>query len=237
MLDQVSLNAEPVPTVSQLAVLTFLSAVEGLLTAEGQVPGLRLTIHRVMSRAGQGYLQQVCAYVGPSDADWRNKVGRAFPVTHGIIGAAFRDGCIWRTKAYPDLAALKADLLTDAAANGENIDISRIATSYVAIPLLSPAGQAVLVFYSECQRLNFFANEQRLQQLRSMCNGLCRLLDWLQEDPLSSIRNFPLQRGIPVVSQETVYQTIQEQWHQSPPPKFDKVYSFNFEGLSGARHP
>ena len=59
MLTQVYRNPEPVPLVSQLAVLPFLSGVDGLLRENGEVAGLRITVHRVMSREGQGYLQQV----------------------------------------------------------------------------------------------------------------------------------------------------------------------------------
>jgi len=62
MLDQV-FHAEPVPAMSQLAVLPFLSAVEGFLKGGKDVPRLRLTIHRVMSRMNLGYLQQVCPYL------------------------------------------------------------------------------------------------------------------------------------------------------------------------------
>ena len=55
-------NPEPVPPASQLAVLPFLAAVDGYLREDGEVPGLRITVHRAMSREGHGYLQQVCAY-------------------------------------------------------------------------------------------------------------------------------------------------------------------------------
>jgi hypothetical protein len=224
------LYAEPVPTVSQLAVLPFLGAIEGFLADRRDVPRLRLTMHRVMSRAGQGYLQQVCAYLGPKDPNWRSKIGRAFPVTQGIMGAAFRDGCVWRTRRYQDIKLLHTELLQDAAANAEHIDLSSIAISYLAIPFLSPSDQAVLILYAECAEFNFFADDMRIQQILSMCNGFCRLFDWLQEEPLPNIRNFPLQKGVPVAGPETVYQRIQERWSQLPAPKFTKIYSFNFEG-------
>ena len=55
-------NPEPVPPASQLAVLPFLAAVDGYLREDEDVPDLRITVHRAMSREGRGYLQQVCAY-------------------------------------------------------------------------------------------------------------------------------------------------------------------------------
>src|SRR5258708_40360420 len=100
MANQVYRNPEPVPPASQLAVLPFLAAIDGFLREEGDVPGLRTTIHRVMSREGQGYLQQVCAYVNSDGADWRGKVGRTFAVNHGIMGAAYDNKHIWRTKVF-----------------------------------------------------------------------------------------------------------------------------------------
>jgi len=47
-------NPEPVPPAWQLAVLPFLAAVDGYLREEGVVSGLRITVHRAMSREGQG---------------------------------------------------------------------------------------------------------------------------------------------------------------------------------------
>src|SRR6516165_4888011 len=91
MLTHVYRNPEPVPLVSQLAVLPFLAGVDGLLRESGE---------------GQGYLQQVCAYITDSGADCRGKVGRTFPVTEGIMGAAYEFGRVWRTKSFPTREAL-----------------------------------------------------------------------------------------------------------------------------------
>jgi hypothetical protein len=62
-------NPEPVPPASQLTVLPFLAAVDGYLRDDGDVPGLRITVHRAMSREGKGYLQQVCAYLREDGGD------------------------------------------------------------------------------------------------------------------------------------------------------------------------
>jgi hypothetical protein len=222
--------AEPVPAVSQLAVMPFLAAVEGFLSESADVTRLRLTVHRIMERSGHGYLQQVSAYLGPrNDPGWRSKIGRVFPVTQGIIGAAFRNSSVWRTKHYDSLGALHADLQADALANGEQIDLARAAVSFLAVPFLSPLNQAVLILYAECADFNYFADNTRVEQVHSMCVGFCRLVDWLQEEPLPNIKNFPLVKGVPVTGQETVYQRLQEQWLQRPAPRFDKVTSFNFE--------
>jgi hypothetical protein len=230
MLDQVFSNAEPVPAMSQLAVLPFLSAVDGFLKGGNDIPRLRLTIHRVMSRMNQGYLQQVCPYVGEADPSWRQKVGRAFPVTKGIMGAAFKHGCIWRTKEYADRHKLIEDMAKDAAKNGEEINIDTVGLSYLAVPFLGPAGQAVLILYAECREFNFFADNSRVTQVIFMCAALCELLDWFQEGPFHNIRNFPFQKGVPVADQETVYGTIQEAWKTLDAPRFRKLYSFNLEG-------
>jgi hypothetical protein len=229
MLDQV-FHAEPVPAISQLAVLPFLSAVEGFLKGGKDVPALRLTIHRVMSRRNLGYLQQLCPYLGMVDPNWRQKVGRAFPVTKGIMGAAFKHSCIWRTKEYAHRQQLLEDLANDAVKNGEEINLDTIALSYLAIPLLGPGGQAVIIVYADCREFNFFADDNRVTQVRFMCDALCQLLDWFQEEPLPNIRNFPFQKGVPVADQETVYETIQERWTTLNAPRFTKLYSFNLEG-------
>jgi hypothetical protein len=231
MLDQASLHAEPVPTASQLAVLPFLAGVQGYLETNQTLPGLRLTVHRVMSRAGQGYLQQLCAYLGPNDPNWRTKVGRAFPVTQGIIGAAFKHACIWRTKLYQDLPSLRAALSADAARNNETINVSTSPVSFLAIPFIGSGNQPVLILYAECAEFNFFADDTKITHLRSMSAGFCHLFDWLEDQPFDNIRNFPLQKGIPVLDKETVYPSIQEPWRKLPPPHFSRVFSFNFENL------
>lgn len=228
---------EPVPTISQLAVMPFLSAVDGFLRASGDIPRLRLTVHRVMSRADQGYLQQVCAYVGPDDPAWRSKVGRVFPVTQGIIGAAFEYNQIWRTKSYPDLQLLMSDLQKDALANNENFDPATAVTSFLAIPFLSPLDQAVLIFYADCAAFNFFADDTRVRHVRAMCAGFCRMFDWLQEEPFPNIRNFPFQKKVFARDVKTVYPTIQEAWTAESVPRFAKVSSFNFEGSTGGGYP
>ena len=56
---------EPVPAATQLAVLPFTAAVAGFLQAGTPDPNLRVTMHRTMAREGRGYLQQLCAYLGP----------------------------------------------------------------------------------------------------------------------------------------------------------------------------
>jgi hypothetical protein len=71
-------NPEPVPPASQLAVLPFLAAVDGYLREDEDVPDLRITVHRAMSREGRGYLQQVCAYLRQDGGDWRRKGGPYF---------------------------------------------------------------------------------------------------------------------------------------------------------------
>jgi hypothetical protein len=222
------LNPEPVPPASQLAVLPFLAAVDGFLRDEGDVPRLRITIHRAMSREGNGYLQQVCGYLQEDGADWHGKVGRIFPVDEGIMGAAFENGRIWRTKLYLTRDELRTDLRSSLAP-GDQRDPEEVVVSYLAVPFLGPQNQVVLILYAECDELNFFANNDRVQHVVAMCRGFCRLFDWLQKDPFSNLQNFPLQKGEPITgSDRTVYGMIQEALDIDP-PRFNDVPSFNYE--------
>src|SRR5260370_39884554 len=114
--------SEPVPSASQLATIPFLAAVHGLLTESQDVPGLRITMHRVVNREGQLYLQQVCGYVEKQGLEWRGKVGRTFPVSEGIMGAAFANGRIWRTKSFKTLPELRAPLREEIARTKDGRD-------------------------------------------------------------------------------------------------------------------
>jgi hypothetical protein len=223
-------NPEPVPPASQLAVLPFVAAVDGFLRDDALVPGLRITIHRTMSREGEGYLQQVCAYLYEDGAKWRRRVGRLFPVNEGIIGAAFGDHRIWRTRSYPSRDELLAALRRDMPASGDDRIAEAVATSYLAIPFLGPQEQVVLIPYADCNEPNFFADDDRVRGVAAMCRGFCRLFDWLQnEDPFSNLRNFPLQKGQSVIGRRTVYKEIEEPLDFIEPPRFKVVPSFNYE--------
>jgi hypothetical protein len=225
-------NPEPVPPASQLAVLPFIAAVDGFLRDEGDVPGLRITVHRTMTRAGYGYLQQVCAYLRGDEPDWRGKVGRLFPVTEGIMGAAFKDGLIWRTRTYPNLKNLRADLGKSMRKTGDKRDPEKVAVSYLAIPFLSPEDQVVLILYADCNELNFFADDDCIRRVTAMCRGFCRLFDWLQKEPVPNLQNFPLLKGQPITEQPTVYPDLQESVDSISPPRFNVVPSFNYEAAA-----
>jgi hypothetical protein len=222
-------NPEPVPSASQLAVLPFAAAVEGFLRGDGNPDRLRITVHRTMSREGNGYLQQACAYLPSQDGDWRTKVGRLFPVTEGIMGAAFENRLVWRTKHYPDRETLLVDLQASMRQTGDTRRTDNVGLSYFAIPFVGPTNEVVLILYGECYTLNFFADDARLQRLTAMCYGLCGLFDWLQRDPFPNLRNFPLQAGQLIKGQRTVYPRIQEPVPSISPPRFEQVDSFNYE--------
>lgn len=216
----VDLHPEPVPPASQLAILPFLAAVDGYLREFGNVPGLRLTVHRSMTRAGKDYLQQACAYLNEGGGDWRGKVGRTFAVDTGIMGATYKSGKIWRTKHYADEASLLADLPEDERGEGG-------ARSWLTIPFLGPERQIVIILFAECASFNFFSDDERVRRVVAMGDGFTRLFDWLQRDPFENLRNFPLKHGEPVGGEGGVFE-VQEELDIKP-PSFAAVPSFNYE--------
>jgi hypothetical protein len=222
MVENLYKHAEPVPPASQLAVLPFLAAVDGYLREDGGVPELRITMHRAVSREGDGYLQQVCAYLQESGVNARGTVGRFFPVNDRIIGAAYGSGKVWRTRHYESVDAIHEDMR-----KSEERDLGKIPISYLAIPFLGPQKQVVLILYADSSELNFFANDDRVGRLVAMCNGLCRLFDGLQKEPFPTLRNFPLQRGEPITGNAGLYD-IHEPLSMAT-PKFAEVFSFNYE--------
>jgi hypothetical protein len=224
-------NPEPVPSASQLALLPFAAAIEGFLRNDSDIPGLRLTLHRTMSREGNGYLQQVCAYLGGKEPEWRGQVGRLFAVTFGIMGAAYDAQKIYRTKKYQSLEELHRNLQKSMQKTGDDRKLTEVGLSYLAIPFLGPQDQVVLILYAECKQLNFFADDDRVRNIAAMCQGVCRLFDWLQGQPMPNLRNFPLLKGRPVTEPPTVYSLIQEAVDISP-PRFTLVPSFNYEAAA-----
>jgi hypothetical protein len=223
------LNPEPVPPASQLAVLPFLAAVDGSLRDGSDVSKLRITAHRAISRQGKGYLQQVCGYLREDGVD-RSGVGRILPVDEGIIGAAFGNGLIWRTKHYDNTVEFQNDKRESMPASGDSRAPAEVGESYLALPFLGPEEQIVLILYADCYTLNFFADDDRIRRLVGMCRGFCRLFDWLHQDSFPHLRNFPLQKGQPVIgSDRTVYKKIQECIDFIESPRFRSISSFNYE--------
>jgi len=211
-------NPEPVPPASQMAVLPFLSAVEGLLTAS-LVENLRLTIHRVMNREGQEFLQQVCSYL-PLNNTAKPTAGRTFPVNEGIMGEAYGNQKIYRTAFQPSYEALQQALGKDRPE----------AKSWLAMPFLGGGDQVVLILFGECNTLNYFAHDARIEQIAAMARGFCKLHDYLQHSPFANLRNFPLQKGTPNLEGGGVYD-IHEQVDIEP-PKFSTLTSFNYEAAA-----
>ena len=222
---------EPVPAATQLAVLPFLGAVDGLLRRPLNVPDLRITVHRAMSREGQGYLQQMCGYLRRDGVDVQG-AGRIFPVNEGIMGAAYETGQVWRTRSYADHAALLADLVEDMANAGDTGSPDEVAKSYLAVPFLGPENEVVMILYADCNELNFFADDDQVRHVVEMCEGFCRLFDWMQKCPFPNLRNFPLQKGTPVSGDRTVYPKLQEEMQSLSPPRFSDVPSFNYEAAA-----
>lgn len=232
MPSKLGANPEPVPAASQLAVIPFVAAVYGFLAAVEDVPKLRITMHRAVNREGQLYLQQVCGYVGKSGLDWRGKVGRTFPVDTGIMGAAFKTRQVWRTKKFTTSKLLRRALTIDIEKTKDGRDPATVETSFLAVPFLGPQNQPVLILYADCDELNFFADNKRVEQVTAMGNGFCRLFDQLQGEPFLNLRNFPMQKGRPVKGKPTVYASVQEPFLGALPPKFKIVPSFNYEAAA-----
>jgi hypothetical protein len=232
MPNQTNANPEPVPAASQLAVIPFLATVDGFLRESHDVPRLRITMHRAVNREGQLYLQQVCGYVKSEGLEWRGKVGRTFPVSEGIMGAAFKARRIWRTKMFPTIEQLRGCLAADIKNTKDGRDPATVEVSFLAVPFLGPQDQPVLILYADCDELNFFADDKRVASVAAMGKGFCRLFDWLQKEPFLNLRNFPLQKGQPVEGHPTVYASVQEAFDKADPPKFKSVPSFNYEAAA-----
>jgi hypothetical protein len=227
-------HPEPVPPASQLAVLPFASAVEGFLTGPRPSIKLRLTVHRIMGREGQQYLQQICKYLGPQSSEPKLDTGRLFPVNHGIMGQALEDANVLRTRHYANRETFQADLRSDFLSTGR--DLAKLATeplSWLAVPFQTKDGRPVLVLYADCHEFNFFAADARVESVVEMCWGFTRLIDGLEADPLPNLRNFAFDTGVEVKGAETVYPTVQERVTKFPIPTFQTLKSFNYESSVG----
>jgi hypothetical protein len=229
MSREIARNPEPVPAASQLATLPFLAGVEGYLRGFKPNVDLRITLHRVMSREGREYLQQVCNYVGTEKTEVRSGSGRMFPVNYGIMGAAFKRGVVLRTRHFDDKESLLKALEHDMRVTGDKGDIKTRRSSWLAIPFLGPSDEPVMILFADTFEFNFFADDDRVQAIARMSWGFCRLIDSLEEEPFPNLRNFGFQGGNKVLESDTVYPTLQQALPEVPVPRFRHLRSFNYE--------
>jgi len=222
-------NPEPVPAATQLLGMAFMSGIDGYLRRRlGDNAVLRITIHRLMTRDGYSYLQQLCAYLSEGQPDLA-KVGRLNPVTEGIIGRAYAKKSVVRTRWYEDEAQLNADLVLDMKDTNDNRPAEIVGASYLAIPMLNRSEDVATIFYADAKIFNLFATNEVVETILGMCIGFCRTIDELISHPMSGFRNFPLETGTPVEEPPTVYPRLQEEVSFGDLPKYKKLDSLNFE--------
>lgn len=222
--------AEPVPPATQLALLPFLAAIEGVIreSTDAAKP-FRVTMHRLLWRHDKGYLQQACDYLGTHGK--LGGVGRIFPVDEALIGATFKERRVLRTKHYDDEQTLLADLARDMAATGDRRNVADVAKSYLTVPFLA-ADEPVLIFYGESDQVNFFADDNVVRSVVAMCQGLARLLDDLEERAVPMIRNFPSPRRPDLSAGGSGrYPTIHEVLGWSA-PQFERVSAVHYDVAS-----
>lgn len=216
---------EPVPAATQLAALSFVSGVSGVL--HGRSDRFRVVLHRVLSRAGKSYLQQASPYAGMETLD-HSLAGRVLPLSTGVVGFAWKNGKIARTR---DLAApeLEAALPADMAHVGDKRDLADVARSYLAVPMLGPDGQSTTILYADTHTVGLFADDVLVALIASMAQGFCTVMDQMTTKPLSSIQNYELEKGAPVLEEENVYEHLQELVPAIPVPRYSSVRLLNLQ--------
>lgn len=223
---------EPVPSVTQLAVLPFLAAIDGFLSATAENKPFRVTMHRVMAREQHRYIQQICEYLGQGFEKSDQNAGRLFPQGTGLMGKAVSEKRIFRTKRYDTEDALLEDLRIDLEKTNPTKSIEQSAVSFLAIPLIGSDDETVLILYIDSYRFNHFADDEIVKSCVDMCHGLCRLFDWFsEEEPLEKIRNFLTPEKDFKPGNPTAFENLQEAF-DADTPKFRVLKSFNYEMTS-----
>lgn len=224
---QHEIGREPVPEISRLLALSFISGLAGALQA-GSAAKLRCTLHRVMSRGTNTYLQQLCPYL-PEAKFKESDAGRIFGVDEGIMGAAYQTRSIWRTKHHRSPEAFNKALLSAKKLSGEPEKLTG-EQSWLAVPILGKSGDPVLVLFAESEDFNYFSNDAIVLGIVNACNGFVELLNILELSKSGIVRNYPLPKGTGVLYGQTAYVDIHENFDECQPPTSLTFDSFNFEG-------
>jgi hypothetical protein len=213
MTDIVDGGWEPVPYATQIVALPFVAGVEGLLNVDRKVSKLRVTLHRVVTREGQGYLQQACDYVGASETG----VGRLFKTDDRMIGVAYRTKAVWRTKRFDTVEQLRDRIGPEAP------------LAYLVVPFISASDGVAAVLFAECDEFNFFADDLRVKAVVDICRGFCALVDRLGVKPPPEIRNFPFSPAKSTPTGGGPAFDVHEELKPLAPPKFSSIESLNFD--------
>lgn len=231
---------EPVPELTQLLSMTFVSAVTGYLTTHKAKSPFRMTLHRSVERAGIGWLQQISPYAerlcGASN-EYRTEIrthgeGRFFPVDSGIMGMAYQTKAIWRTRFYKDHALLEEELIAARTRLREAPSlVNAPARSWFAIPFVTKTGPVALVLFGESNEQNFFADDALVNSVIGMSIGFAALIDSLEMTPLRRTRNFPIMQAEPAEGGVGSYKEVHEQLVQKA-PQLAIASSFNFEATT-----
>lgn len=218
-------HPEPVPELSQLVGLTFLSGVAGFLR-DVDAGQFRLTLHRTVVRNDATYFQQLTPYF--TEAGTAPGEGRLFPLDDRLLGRSVAKRKIVRTAFVEDPEEFERRLLESMQERGDVRPLSEMkARSWLAIPFLSSTA-APLVLFAESSTHNFFASDETVLKMRAMCDGFNRLLDSLAQHPFQSVKNFEIQGAPPTSGGTPDYGKVHEEFAASA-PTLQHVRTFNFE--------
>jgi hypothetical protein len=216
---------EPVASSMQIVALPFVASVEGLLSGKISVDRLRVTLHRVISREGEGYLQQACNYLGAGGAG-KDGAGRVFATDYLMIGKAFAAKKILRTKHHASLDELRKKI----EASDEKRPFDEVPRSYLCVPFVTADDRVAAILFADCFSLNFFADDQTVADVVGTCRGFSRFIDSLEANPLPGIRNFPFSDPVAQpASNKPAYVDVHEEVDSIEPPRFVKTKSLNFD--------
>lgn len=220
---------EPAPSATQLAALSFASAISGMLSIRGRK--VRVVLHRVINRLGIAYLQQTSPYAGTDRLD-HSTAGRVFSFTTGVMGYALLHKQIAHTRKFQTVEELEGRLRADMKLVDDKRSFEIVARSYLAIPMLGADEEVATLLYADSMQPGVFANASQVKTLRDICQGFCNTIDQMVVAPLPYIENFPMQEARPAKDAVDVYPSVQELLPSIKVPRYKSLLSFNLETKS-----
>ena len=162
-----NVGREPVPQSSRLLALQFLSGIAPIVNSRVSKK-IRWTLHRVLYRNQQAYLQQLCPYLPQSQYNPED-TGRIFSTAHGIIGESFQTRSTLRSK------------------------VSEKNESTIAIPFLDLHGSTVFILFAQANQQGYFNNSELIDSLAKSCSEFSDFLGLLSEQEIFGVINYPLE--------------------------------------------
>jgi hypothetical protein len=188
------------PPLEAMAEWLCLAIANHLLISHGKERRLRVTLLRRLVSGDQGVVLQQCCTYYPRHRYDRDVTREVIPTNVGVIGAAYGERKVIRTKKDCHVSGLRNEL-KELHAPSSSREVGNPVASIAAIPLLTTkvaAGNAlgiIGVLYMDSYKQDYFSEDSRLEVAAKMCDAFLATIASISGSSSGGLENLELGSG------------------------------------------